>query len=138
MPGWHAPIPQVLAETPLSEITGYPAYDRELLRNDMLSAASPVTLIGDAAHPMSPFKGQGANQALLDALSLARSLYAKGDSQNLQQALRAFEAEMLPRTAAKVIASAEAASFLHSDVALYEGNVSRGDAARRMSEGDAK
>jgi salicylate hydroxylase len=27
-----------------------------------------------SVHPMSPFKGQGANQALLDALALARGI----------------------------------------------------------------
>ena len=129
-PAWHAPIPQVLVETSMSEITGYPAYDRELLRTDMLPETSRVTLVGDAAHPMSPFKGQGANQALLDALSLARNLYANDEPQKVAQPLRAFEAEMLARTAPKVIASAEAAQFLHSDVAIYEGNMSRGDAAR--------
>ena len=128
-PAWHAPIPQILAETPESLITGYPAYDRDILTSELLPPESRVTLIGDAAHPMSPFKGQGANQALLDALSLARTIYktpAKGSEQHM---LRAFEAEMLPRSAVKVKASAEAAKFLHTDVVLYEGNLSRGAAA---------
>ena len=60
---WHAPIPELLAATPLDGFSGYPVYDRELLEPEALRAAAQklaprVTLIGDAAHPMTPFRAQ--------------------------------------------------------------------------------
>lgn len=44
-------------------------------------------------------------------------------------ALAEFEEEMLQRSAVKVARSADAASFLHSDIAICEGNVTRGSVA---------
>lgn len=127
---WHAPIPEILKGTDESLITGYPAYDRDLLTPELLPSDSRVTLLGDAAHPMSPFKGQGANQALLDALLFVRRLYRAcvSEGEEVKEALRDFEVEMLARSAVKVKASAEAASFLHSDVAICPGNMTRGAA----------
>lgn len=124
---WHDPIPQILAATLEAQVSGYPVYDRALLEPELVGKGAQVTLIGDAAHPMSPFKGQGANQALLDALALARGI-SKGCrslSTWRQTGLRAtvlneFESEMLKRSAAKVKASADAAEFLHSDIVLHE------------------
>jgi len=130
---WHDPIPQIIAATLEAQISGYPVYDRELLKPELLEKAGQITLIGDAAHPMSPFKGQGANQALLDALSLARGI-AKGCKPLSQwrkkgireSVLTEFELEMLKRSAVKVKDSAEAAQFLHSEIVLHEGDEPRG------------
>jgi 2-polyprenyl-6-methoxyphenol hydroxylase-like FAD-dependent oxidoreductase/Zn-finger nucleic acid-binding protein len=98
----------------------------------------PITLLGDAAHPMSPFKGQGANQALLDALSLARALYRIHcrEGQSLGEAVEHFENEMLDRSSEKVRASSAAARFLHTDVAIQEGDVTRGAAFNSINESE--
>lgn len=130
---WHAPIPQILEATLETQISGYPVYDREVLQPEIFKTVGSVTLIGDAAHPMSPFKGQGANQALLDALALARGI-SKGCQSSShwkeiglrKSILTDFETLMLDRSAKKVKDSAAAAQFLHSEIVLHKGDEPRG------------
>jgi salicylate hydroxylase len=55
-----------------------------------------ATLLGDAAHPMFPFFGQGAAQAIEDAATLARCLAA--DPASPAAALRRYEELRIPRT----------------------------------------
>jgi 2-polyprenyl-6-methoxyphenol hydroxylase-like FAD-dependent oxidoreductase len=53
-----------------------------------------VTLIGDAAHVMPPYAGEGVNMAMLDALVLSRELLREGDAGS---AIARYEAEMFER-----------------------------------------
>ncbi|MCR9137427.1 MAG: FAD-dependent monooxygenase [Alphaproteobacteria bacterium] len=57
-----------------------------------------VTLLGDAAHPMTPFMAQGAGQAIEDAVVLARCLAGVGPDA-VEAALRRYEAARQTRTA---------------------------------------
>lgn len=130
---WHAPIPEILKATETSKISGYPVYDRAVLEPQDLQNFGNITLLWDAMHPMSPFKGQGANQALLDALNLARDITEKcgPDSGWREKWLREtlledFEKQMLERSALKVQDSAKAVELLHSDAVLHEGDSPRG------------
>jgi 2-polyprenyl-6-methoxyphenol hydroxylase-like FAD-dependent oxidoreductase len=55
-----------------------------------------VTLLGDAAHPVLPHTGQGAAQAITDAVTMAEALTGDVD---IERALRAYERERLGKTA---------------------------------------
>lgn len=64
----------------------------------------PVTLCGDAAHPMTPFMAQGACMAIEDGVVLARALDG-ADADGIAPALERYEAARKARTARIQIAS---------------------------------
>jgi 2-polyprenyl-6-methoxyphenol hydroxylase-like FAD-dependent oxidoreductase len=55
-----------------------------------------VTLLGDAAHPLLPHTGQGAAQAIVDAVTLGKVLNRDAE---VERALRSYERERRDKTA---------------------------------------
>jgi salicylate hydroxylase len=86
----------------------------------------PVTLIGDAAHPMLPFLAQGAAMAIEDAWVLASCMAAQPT--DLPHAMRRYEAMRRGRTARTQRAAARTGKLYHlggplafaRDLALHE------------------
>ena len=89
---WHDPIPRVAAATASEALTRLPIHDRRPISE---WGRGRVTLLGDAAHPMTPNLGQGAAQALEDAIALRDAIGIEPDP---VRALRAYEAARIPRT----------------------------------------
>jgi len=92
---FHAPFRSIVAATPTDELR----LD-ELFERDPLSdwGRGPVTLLGDAAHPMLPHAGQGAAQALEDAIALGTVLRDAATPPAVLAALRHYERVRAERT----------------------------------------
>jgi 2-polyprenyl-6-methoxyphenol hydroxylase-like FAD-dependent oxidoreductase len=104
--GWYGPARTAVEATGESRILRNDIYDRDPLKR---WGAGRVTLLGDAAHPMTPNLGQGACQAIEDAVVLARCL---GDGGEVDSSLRLYEARRIPRTADVVRRSRRAGRIL--------------------------
>jgi 2-polyprenyl-6-methoxyphenol hydroxylase-like FAD-dependent oxidoreductase len=95
--GWHEPVEPLIRATEEDAILRTDIYDRDPLGK--IWGEGRTTLLGDAAHPMTPNLGQGACQAIEDTVVLARCLRESGESAG---ALRRYEALRSDRTAAIV------------------------------------
>jgi 2-polyprenyl-6-methoxyphenol hydroxylase-like FAD-dependent oxidoreductase len=76
-----------------------------------------LTLLGDAAHVMPPFAGEGVNMAMLDALELSDYLASRAHD-TLPGAIEAYERNMRARAAIAAKESLENGELMHSADAL--------------------
>lgn len=90
--GWAEEVVSVIEATPTSEIMAVPAWDRSFLEN---WGDGPVTLVGDAAHPMLASLAQGGGSSIEDGYVLASAIASHPDA---EVALRAYETSRRERT----------------------------------------
>jgi len=110
--GWHEPIEAAVASTPGEAISGTGIYWRKPAPT---WGRGRVTLLGDAAHPMTPDLSQGAAQALEDAVLLAASLRDAGEP---VEGLRRYEAARRRRAGSIVRRSRQAGRLAQSSTAI--------------------
>jgi 2-polyprenyl-6-methoxyphenol hydroxylase-like FAD-dependent oxidoreductase len=91
--GWMPPVESIIEATDEEVIHRRDLYDRDPITT---WGEGRVTLIGDAAHPMTFDIGQGAGQGIEDAVVLKRCL---SETDDLVAALRSYEKLRQPRTA---------------------------------------
>lgn len=78
---------------------------------------SDLTLLGDAAHVMPPYAGEGVNMAMQDAFELAECLTG-GQFSNIKEAISNYEKQMLKRAAKVTKNTLDNTVLMHSEGAV--------------------
>jgi salicylate hydroxylase len=111
------PVRELIAAVPEADLFKWGLRDREPLEK---WTRGRVTMLGDAAHPMTPYLGQGACMAIEDGMILGRAF---AEAPNLQEALTRYEAARRDRANGIQLAS------------RYQGTQHHGSTASGPSSG---
>lgn len=106
--GWYEDVRTIIRSAPPEGLFKWALFDREPLPNWTRGA---VTLIGDAAHPMLPFLGQGAAMGIEDGMVIGRAFSA---ADSIGEALRRYQEARLPRANWVMLESRKTALNYHS------------------------
>ncbi|KAG1138243.1 hypothetical protein G6F37_000026 [Rhizopus arrhizus] len=99
-------------DTPMTEIT---IRERKPEFDPLVAPNRRVVIAGDAAHPMTMFRGDGANQAVEDIGALVHEIvHAASGTKSLDEAISDYYKEMIPRAQKAVQSSHEAAEIVHT------------------------
>ena len=116
--GWHESLANLFSVSDKHYKWGL--HDRDPLKQ---WTKGNVTLLGDAAHPMLPYLGQGAGQAMEDGVVLAAALAKLSD--DLPAALKLYEQLRLPRASRVVLTARERGKDNHlvSPIAAWKRDI---------------
>ena len=112
MEEWHPALRRLVERADPATMTGFEAKSAEPVAPWNTGA---VTLLGDALHNMTPFRGMGANMALRDAAALREALVSIAEGRvERAAALAAYERDMIEQGFAAVNASLAEMRRLHA------------------------
>jgi len=107
---WHE-----LFENAKSSFIPRPIYCMPL--DQTWDALPNLTMLGDAAHLMPPYAGEGVNMAMLDALELSEHI-TNNAYKDVQSAIAAYEKQMRKRASETAQMSLENTDWMHEENAL--------------------
>jgi 2-polyprenyl-6-methoxyphenol hydroxylase-like FAD-dependent oxidoreductase len=111
---WH-PMYQEFFESDEVSIVPRPMYHFPL--DQTWETLPDLTMLGDAAHRMPPYAGEGVNMAMQDAFELAECLTGN-ECKNIRDAVAKYELQMQKRAAEVTLDTLENTEMMHSEGAI--------------------